>query len=168
MIRLIAMKELRLLFASPLAWVVLAFLQGFFAWVFLSQLQSWLELQAQIAAQINRHRVDREIAVDKISLQRIAAKTCHVEHQAPIRRIEQCPADIALSIKGKEIATQAVGDGARDLNPAAISGNIDVADWTAQECVADGAADEIERRLEVCQRVGQVKDNIRPHQRLAR
>ena len=51
MIRLIAMKELRLLFASPLAWVVLAFLQGFFAWVFLSQLQSWLELQAQIAAQ---------------------------------------------------------------------------------------------------------------------
>jgi len=51
MIRLIAMKELRLLFASPLAWVVLAFLQGFFAWVFLTQLQSWLELQAQIAAQ---------------------------------------------------------------------------------------------------------------------
>ncbi|MCC7546741.1 MAG: ABC transporter permease [Burkholderiales bacterium] len=51
MIRLIALKELRLLFASPLAWVVLAFLQGFFAWVFLSQLQSWLELQAQIAAQ---------------------------------------------------------------------------------------------------------------------
>jgi ABC-2 type transport system permease protein len=51
MIGLIAMKELRLLFASPLAWVVLAFLQGFFAWVFLSQLQTWLELQQQIAAQ---------------------------------------------------------------------------------------------------------------------
>lgn len=51
MIRLIAMKELRVLFASPLAWVILAFLQGFFAWVFLSQLQSWLALQAQVAAQ---------------------------------------------------------------------------------------------------------------------
>lgn len=51
MIRLIAMKELRLLFASPLAWVVLAFLQLIFAWVFLSQLQTYLEVQQQIALQ---------------------------------------------------------------------------------------------------------------------
>ncbi len=43
------MKELRLLFASPLAWVVLAFLQLMFAWVFLSRLQIFLELQPQIA-----------------------------------------------------------------------------------------------------------------------
>jgi len=48
-IRVVAMKELRLLFGSPLAWVVLAFLQLMFAWVFLSRLQMFLELQPQLA-----------------------------------------------------------------------------------------------------------------------
>jgi ABC-2 type transport system permease protein len=49
-IRAIAMKEWRLLFASPLAWVVLAFLQLIFAWVFLSRLNAFIEAQPQIAA----------------------------------------------------------------------------------------------------------------------
>lgn len=49
MIHVIAMKELRVLFASPLAWVVLAFLQLMFAWVFLSRLQIYLELQPQLS-----------------------------------------------------------------------------------------------------------------------
>jgi ABC-2 type transport system permease protein len=51
MIRVVAAKELRVLFASPLAWVVLAFLQLMFAWVFLSRLQIYLELQPQLAMQ---------------------------------------------------------------------------------------------------------------------
>ena len=50
MIRAIALKEWRVLFASPLAWVVLAFLQLVFAWIFLSRLNTFLELQPQIAA----------------------------------------------------------------------------------------------------------------------
>jgi ABC-2 type transport system permease protein len=45
----LAAKELRRLFTSPLAWVILAFLQLVLAWIFLSQLQRYLELQAQIA-----------------------------------------------------------------------------------------------------------------------
>jgi ABC-2 type transport system permease protein len=49
MIRAIAMKELRLLFSSPLAWVVLAFLQLVLAWIFLSRLQTFLEVQPQVA-----------------------------------------------------------------------------------------------------------------------
>jgi ABC-2 type transport system permease protein len=49
-IRVIAVKEWRVLFASPLAWVVLAFLQLMFAWVFLSRLNAFLELQPQLAA----------------------------------------------------------------------------------------------------------------------
>jgi ABC-2 type transport system permease protein len=51
MIRIVAAKELRLLFASPLAWVALAFLQMMFAWVFLSRLQLFLEVQPQLAMQ---------------------------------------------------------------------------------------------------------------------
>jgi ABC-2 type transport system permease protein len=43
------MKELRVLFASPLAWVVLAFLQLVFAMVFLSRLNAFMEVQPQIA-----------------------------------------------------------------------------------------------------------------------
>jgi len=45
----LAGKELRSLFASPLAWVVLAALQFVFAWVFLMRLDSFLELQPQLA-----------------------------------------------------------------------------------------------------------------------
>lgn len=43
MILTLAHKELRILFASPLAWVVLAVLQLVFAWVFLFQLDQYLE-----------------------------------------------------------------------------------------------------------------------------
>lgn len=50
MIRAIVMKEWRLLFASPLAWVVLAFLQLVFAWMFLARLDVFIEAQPQIAA----------------------------------------------------------------------------------------------------------------------
>jgi len=50
MIRAIVMKEWRILFASPLAWIVLAFLQLIFAWVFLSRLNTFIEAQPQIAA----------------------------------------------------------------------------------------------------------------------
>jgi ABC-2 type transport system permease protein len=53
MIGTIAMKELRLMFASPLAWVVLAFLQLVFAWVFLSRLQTFLDVQPQLAMSPN-------------------------------------------------------------------------------------------------------------------
>jgi len=49
MILAIAGKELRRLFASPLAWVVLAFLQLILAWIFLRSLQTFLDLQAQLA-----------------------------------------------------------------------------------------------------------------------
>jgi gliding motility-associated transport system permease protein len=52
-IRVIAMKELRVLFASPLAWVVLAFLQLVLGWVFLSRLNTFLEVQPQIAMSPN-------------------------------------------------------------------------------------------------------------------
>ncbi len=62
MIRTIAMKELRLLFAAPLAWVVLAFLQLMFAWVFLARLQSFLELQPQLAMMPNAPGVTEIIA----------------------------------------------------------------------------------------------------------
>jgi len=49
MILTIAGKELRRLFISPLAWVILAFLQLILAWIFLTRLQTFLDLQPQIA-----------------------------------------------------------------------------------------------------------------------
>ena len=48
MISAIAGKELRSLFASPLAWVILAFLQLILAWLFLTRLQAFLDLQPQL------------------------------------------------------------------------------------------------------------------------
>lgn len=49
MIGIIAAKELRSMFASPLAWVVLAFLQLVLAWIFLSRIDYFLMVQGQLA-----------------------------------------------------------------------------------------------------------------------
>lgn len=49
MIWTIVTKELRTLFASPLAWVVLAFLQIILAWIFLTRVDYFLTIQAQLA-----------------------------------------------------------------------------------------------------------------------
>ncbi len=59
MILTIAGKELRRLFTSPLAWVILAFLQLILAWIFLSRLQTFLELQPQIAHDARRTWIHR-------------------------------------------------------------------------------------------------------------
>jgi ABC-2 type transport system permease protein len=45
----IAAKEFRALFASPLAWVLLAVLQIVLAWIFLGRLDAFLELQPRLA-----------------------------------------------------------------------------------------------------------------------
>jgi ABC-2 type transport system permease protein len=42
-------KELRSMFASPLAWVVLAVLQGVLGWIFLTRIDYFLTVQAQLA-----------------------------------------------------------------------------------------------------------------------
>ena len=49
MIRIIIGKELRALFTSPLAWVVLAFLQIILGWIFLTRVDYFLTVQAQLA-----------------------------------------------------------------------------------------------------------------------
>jgi ABC-2 type transport system permease protein len=49
MIRTIIGKELRTLFASPLAWVVLAFLQIILAWIFLTRVDYFITVQPQLA-----------------------------------------------------------------------------------------------------------------------
>ncbi|HZP94315.1 MAG TPA: ABC transporter permease subunit [Burkholderiales bacterium] len=48
MIFTIAGKELRSMFASPLAWAVLGFLQLVFAWIFLSRVDYFLTIQGQL------------------------------------------------------------------------------------------------------------------------
>jgi ABC-2 type transport system permease protein len=53
MIVALAGKELRTLFASPLAWAVLAVLQLVLAWVFLMRLDSFMELQPRLAQLAN-------------------------------------------------------------------------------------------------------------------
>jgi ABC-2 type transport system permease protein len=49
MIRTMIAKELRALFASPLAWVVLAFLQIILAWIFLTRLDYFFSVQSQLS-----------------------------------------------------------------------------------------------------------------------
>lgn len=50
MVRLIAARELRLMFISPLAWTILAVVQFLVAYVFLSRLEVFMQHQARIAA----------------------------------------------------------------------------------------------------------------------
>lgn len=49
MIRLIALKDLRVLFVSPLAWGVYAVVSLVLAWLFLTQLDQYMTMQAQLA-----------------------------------------------------------------------------------------------------------------------
>ena len=48
MILIIANKELKTLFASPLAWTLLALMQLVLAWIFLGRLDAFLEIQSQL------------------------------------------------------------------------------------------------------------------------
>jgi len=52
-IRALAAKELRSLFVSPLAWVLLALLQIVTAWIFLMRLDAFMELQPRLAQLAN-------------------------------------------------------------------------------------------------------------------
>lgn len=62
MIRLLAMRELRSLFALPSTWFVLALFQFIFAWFFLAGLEAFLELQPQLAQLANPPGVTISIA----------------------------------------------------------------------------------------------------------
>jgi ABC-2 type transport system permease protein len=63
MIRLLAWRELRSLFAMPSTWWILAVLQFIFAWFFLNGLQTFLEIQPQLAQLANAPGATTLIAV---------------------------------------------------------------------------------------------------------
>jgi ABC-2 type transport system permease protein len=63
MIRLLAQRELRSLFAMPSTWFMLAILQFVFTWFFLNTLQTYLELQPQLAQLANAPGVTTIVAV---------------------------------------------------------------------------------------------------------
>ena len=63
MIRLLAQRELRSLFAMPSTWFILAILQFIFTWFFLNTLQAFLEVQPQLAQLANAPGVTTVVAV---------------------------------------------------------------------------------------------------------
>lgn len=62
MIRLLAMRELRSLFAMPSTWFILAALQFIFAWFFLARLEAFLGIQPQLAQLANPPGVTNTVA----------------------------------------------------------------------------------------------------------
>jgi len=62
MIFIIAHKELKTLFASPLAWTLLALMQLVLAWIFLGRLDAFLEMQPQLVQIANPPGVTEFIA----------------------------------------------------------------------------------------------------------
>ncbi len=62
MIRLLAMRELRSLFAMPSTWFIMAVLQFVFAWFFLARLEAFLEVQPQLAEIANPPGVTSTVA----------------------------------------------------------------------------------------------------------
>lgn len=62
MIRLLAGRELRSLFAMPSTWFILAVLQFIFAWFFLARLEAFLEVQPQLAQLVNPPGVTTTVA----------------------------------------------------------------------------------------------------------
>jgi len=62
MIRLLALRELRGLFAMSSTWFILAVLQFIFAWFFLARLEAFLEIQPQLAQLANPPGVTSTVA----------------------------------------------------------------------------------------------------------
>lgn len=67
MIRTIAARETRALFASPPAWIVLAIFQAILAWIFLARLDAFLRVQAQLQNVVNPPGVTEWIAAPLFS-----------------------------------------------------------------------------------------------------
>lgn len=63
MIRLIALREFRSLFAHPSTWFILGGLQFIFAWFFLARLDAFLQVQAQLAQVANAPGATLAVAV---------------------------------------------------------------------------------------------------------
>ena len=63
MIGTIVAKELKALFSSPLAWAVLAFMQIILAWIFLTRIDFFLEIQPQLARVPNAPGLTEIVAV---------------------------------------------------------------------------------------------------------
>jgi ABC-2 type transport system permease protein len=63
MIRLLALREWRSLFAQPATWWILALLQAVFAWFFLARTEYFLEIQPQLAQLANPPGVTLTVAV---------------------------------------------------------------------------------------------------------
>jgi len=62
MIRLLALRELRSLFSMPSTWFMLSILQFIFTWFFLNTLQTFLDLQPQLAQLANAPGVTSMVA----------------------------------------------------------------------------------------------------------
>jgi ABC-2 type transport system permease protein len=62
MIRLIALKELRSLFAAPSTWLMLGALQFIFGWFYLARLDAFLQVQAQLAQIANAPGATQAVA----------------------------------------------------------------------------------------------------------
>lgn len=67
MIRIIATREIRSLFFSPLAWIVLAIFQAILAWIFLARLDAFLGVQAKLQYILNPPGVTEWIAAPLFS-----------------------------------------------------------------------------------------------------
>lgn len=63
MIRLLALREWRSLFAQPATWWILALLQAVFAWFFLARTEYFLEVQPQLAQLANPPGVTVTVAL---------------------------------------------------------------------------------------------------------
>jgi gliding motility-associated transport system permease protein len=62
MIRLLAMRELRSLFAMPSTWFIMAVLQFIISWFFLARTEAFLEIQPQLAQLANPPGVTTTVA----------------------------------------------------------------------------------------------------------
>lgn len=68
MIRLLATRELRSLFALPSTWLLLGVLQFLLAWSFLARLDAWLQVQSQLAQLANPPGVTATIAAPLLGM----------------------------------------------------------------------------------------------------
>ena len=99
----------------------------------------------EIAAQINRQRVDGEIAVAQVGFEAVAAKARHVNREPTVRRVDQRAPHVALGSPAEERAVQPLAIRRASLMPPPGDGNVHVLDRAAQQRIAHRPADDVDR-----------------------
>jgi hypothetical protein len=117
-------------------------------------------------AELDRDRVDGEVALAEVGDDRVAAQGAHVDMPGAVRG--QHPPGTELGRKLERRTARRAGDPPRRIRSVTVHSEVEVDDRSPAERVADGTADDPERVVGAGERLASARGRGRVEQRPAR